>query len=83
LDKATAPVRELVVPFAGTVEENDSIVRALDIMMDHCVSLVPVMGEGKLKGLVQLSDIFSTIATLLFDVQDLEERGRLVKHYHW
>ena len=51
--------------------------------MDHCVSLLPVMGEGKLKGLVQLSDIFSTVATLLFDVQDIEERGRLVKHYHW
>jgi CBS-domain-containing membrane protein len=83
LDKATTPIRELVVPFAGTVAEDDSIVRALDIMMDHCVSLVPVMGEGKLKGLVQLSDIFSTVATLLFDVEDLEERSRLVKHYHW
>ena len=82
LDKATTPLRELVVPFAGTVAENDSIIRALDIMMDRCVSLVPVMGEGKLRGLVQLSDIFSTLATLLFDVQDLEERGRLVKHLH-
>src|SRR5208283_4022527 len=68
LEQATTPLRELVVPFAGTVAENDSVVRALDIMMDHCVSLVPVMGEGKLKGLVQLSDIFSTVATLLFDV---------------
>jgi CBS-domain-containing membrane protein len=83
LDKATTPLRELVVRFAGTVAENDSIIRALDIMMDHCVSLVPVMGEGKLKGLVQLSDIFSTVATLLFDVQDLEERDRLVKHFNW
>jgi CBS domain containing-hemolysin-like protein len=83
LDKATTPVRELVVAFAGTVEENDSILKALDIMMDHCVSLVPVIREGKFRGLVKLSDIFNAVAALLFDEQDPEERGRLVKHFHW
>jgi CBS domain-containing protein len=83
LDKATTPLRALVVRFAGTVEENDSILKALDIMMDYGVSLVPVMREGKLKGLIKLSDIFNTVAALLFDEQDQEERGRLVKHYHW
>jgi CBS domain-containing protein len=83
LDMATAPLRELVVPFAGKVEEDDSILKALEIMMDHGVSLVPVMGKGKLKGIINLSDIFNTVAALLFDEQDPEERGRLVKHYHW
>lgn len=77
------PLKEVVVPFAGTVAGNDSILKALDIMMDHRVSLVPVMGEGKAKGLIKLSDIFNTVAVLLFDEQDPEERGRLVKHYHW
>jgi CBS-domain-containing membrane protein len=83
LDKATTPVRELVVRFAGTVEENDGILKALDIMMDHGVSLVPVMREGKLKGLIKLSDIFNKVAALLFDEQDPDERDRLVKHFHW
>jgi CBS domain-containing protein len=83
LDKTTTRLRELVVRFAGTVEENDSILKALDIMMDHRVSLVPVMREGKLKGLIKLSGIFNTVAALLFDEQDMEERSRLVKHYHW
>jgi CBS domain containing-hemolysin-like protein len=83
LDKAIEPLRELVVPFAGKVEENDGILKALDIMMDHRVSLVPVMGEGKLKGLIKLSDIFNTVASLLFDEQDPEERSRIVKHFHW
>jgi CBS domain containing-hemolysin-like protein len=83
LDKATTRLRELVVPFAGTVADNDSILKALDIMMDHSVSLVPVIGEGKLKGIIKLSDIFNTVAALLFDEQDPEERNRLVKHYHW
>jgi CBS domain containing-hemolysin-like protein len=83
LDKATTPLRELVVPFAGTVGENDSILKALDIMMDHNVSLVPVMRDGKLKGLIKLSDIFNTVAALLFDERDPKERSRIVKHYHW
>jgi CBS domain-containing protein len=83
LDKATTRLRELVVRFAGTVEENDSILKALDIMTDHRVSLVPVMREGKLKGLIKLSDIFNTMASLLFDEQDPDERDRLVKHFHW
>lgn len=83
LDKATTPLRELVVPFAGTVAENDSILKALDIMMDHGVSLVPVMRDGKLKGLIKLSDIFNTVAALLFDEQDPDERDRLVQHFHW
>lgn len=83
LEKATMPVKELVVPFVGRVVENDSILKALDIMMDHWVSLVPVMGEGKLRGIIKLSDIFNTVAALLFDEQDPEERGRLVKRYHW
>lgn len=83
LDKATTPLRELVTPFVAVVEENDDILKALDIMMDNCVSLVPVMREGKLKGLIKLSDIFNTVAALLFDEPDPEERGRLVKHFHW
>lgn len=83
LDKATMPVSELAVPFAGTVEENDSILKALDIMTEHRVSLVPVMAQGKLKGLIKLSDIFSTVAGLLFDEQDPDERKRLQKHFQW
>jgi CBS-domain-containing membrane protein len=83
LDKATTQLRELVVRFAGSVEENDGILIALDIMMDHRVSLVPVMREGKVKGLIKLSDIFNTVAALLFDEQDPDERDRLVKHFHW
>jgi len=81
LDKATTPLRELVVPFAGTVAENDSILKALDIMMDHGVSLVPVVVNGKVQGMIKLSDIFNTVAALLFDEKDPEERQRLLRDY--
>jgi hypothetical protein len=49
--------------------------------MDHNVSQVPVMQEGKLQGIVKLSDIFNTVAALLFDEQDPDERNRLLRDY--
>jgi CBS-domain-containing membrane protein len=81
LPEASTKLRELVVPFAGVVHPDDSILKALDIMMDHNVSQVPVMEDGKLKGLVKLSDIFNTVAALLFDERDPDERGKLLRDY--
>jgi CBS-domain-containing membrane protein len=81
LTGATMRLQELVIPFAGTVQADDSILKALDIMMDHKVSQVPVMQQGKLQGIVKLSDIFNTVAALLFDEQDPEERNRLLRDY--
>ena len=81
LSAATTRLRELVRPFAGSVHPDDSILKALDIMMDHNVSQVPVMEGGKLQGMVKLSDIFNTVAALLFDEQDPEERHRLLRDY--
>jgi len=81
LGKAAMPVSELVVPFAGFVTPEDSILKALDIMMDHNVSMVPVMKGDKLEGLIKLPDIFNSVAALLFDEQDPEERQRLLRDY--
>jgi CBS domain-containing protein len=63
-------VKDLVVKFAGSVKGEDSILKALDIMMEHTVSIVPVMENGKLAGVVKLSDLFNEIAALLFDETD-------------
>ena len=81
LAEATTKLRELVVPFAGTGHPDDSILKALDIMMDHNVSQVPVMEDGKIQGMVKLSDIFNTVAEPLFDEKDPEERERLLRDY--
>lgn len=83
LDKATTLLKDLVTRFAATVEPEDSILKALDIMTDHGVSLVPVMKDGALRGIVKLSDVFNTVAALLFDERNPEERHRLLTHYHW
>jgi CBS-domain-containing membrane protein len=59
-DQPLPLVKDLVVPFAGVVRSGDSILKALEIMMEHTVSIVPVMKEGKLAGIIKLSDIFNT-----------------------
>jgi CBS domain-containing protein len=70
LGRAINPVEELVIPFPDKVRPDDSILVAIDIMTNHGVQIVPVMDDGKLKGLVKLSDIFDEVAALLFDVDE-------------
>lgn len=84
LGRAVNPVSDLVIPFPRTVEPEDSILEALDIMINQGVSVVPVVKESRLQGLIQLSDIFKTVASLLFDEEDRRERSWITKHmHHW
>ena len=82
LDKATTPIKDLVVRFEGFVTPQDSILKAIDIMMDKRISMLPVMDQGKIKGIVKLSDVFSTVAAVLFDEENPEERKKLVRRFH-
>ncbi|MBM3301435.1 MAG: CBS domain-containing protein [Deltaproteobacteria bacterium] len=81
LEEPTAVVNDLVVTFAGSVTPDDPILKALKIMMDHRVSLVPVMKDHKLYGIVKLSDIFNTVASLLFDKEIVSEREVLIRRF--
>jgi len=81
-EHAYPAVRELVVPFQGAVRQDDDILKALEIMMEHNISLVPVLNDGKLEGIVKLSDIFSTVAGLLLDKEGPEEKHRLLRDFH-
>lgn len=81
LGKAVRSIREIMIRFAGSVEANDSILKALDIMMDHDVSLVPVFSSGRFLGIIKLADIFNIVSALLFDEQDPAERSRLIEDF--
>ena len=73
LGRAINPISELVKEFPGHVTPDDNILEALDIMTNHGISLVPVMENGKLKGLIKLSDVFNTVAHVLFDEEKEDE----------
>ncbi len=80
LGRAVNPVAELVIPFPAAVSPEDGILQALDVMTNHGISLLPVMSKDKLMGLIKLSDIFNTVAHLLFDED--EEEGWFLKWLH-
>ena len=81
-DRQYPAVKELVVKFQGFVSREDSILKALEIMMEHNFSMVPVLNNGKLEGMVRLGDIFNTVAGLLLDKESPEEKHRLLRDYH-
>jgi signal-transduction protein with cAMP-binding, CBS, and nucleotidyltransferase domain len=82
LGKAETPVSQLVVPFPTSVEPEDSILKALDIMMDNGISLIPVMKNGKLLGMLQLADVFNKVAAILFDEEIPDDRGWIAHYVH-
>jgi CBS domain-containing protein len=75
-------IKDLAIPFVGAVHPEDGILKALDIMMEQNVSMVPVKRNGRLEGMIKLSDIFNIVAGLLFDEQDPEEKQRILRDYH-
>jgi CBS domain-containing protein len=82
LGKAVRPVSDIVIPFAATVDPDDSILKALDIMTNSGTSLLPVVKDGKLQGLIRLGDIFNKVAALLFDPEEPPERTWITRHLH-
>jgi CBS domain-containing protein len=83
LDEAAGPVSDLVIPFSDWLSPDDSILDALDIMTNKGLSLLPVMEDGKLMGLIKLSDIFNKVAAILFDEPESEERSWIAQYLHW
>jgi CBS domain-containing protein len=82
ISRATRPVSELVTPFAGAVEPKDPIIKALDVMMEHGISVVPVLENNKLQGVVKLADIFNTVASILFDKEIADQKEILMRRMH-
>lgn len=80
--RATRPLSELVTPFAGAVEPEDPIIKALDVMMEHGISVVAVMKDNKLQGVVKLADIFNTVAAILFDKEIIDQKEILMRRLH-
>ncbi|MFA6223059.1 MAG: CBS domain-containing protein [Desulfomonilaceae bacterium] len=80
--RATRPVSELVTPFAGAVEAEDPIIKALDVMMEHGISVVPVLENNKLQGVVKLADIFNAVAAILFDKEIIDQKEILMRRLH-
>jgi CBS domain-containing protein len=83
LGDALNPVQDLVIPFEESINPDQSILEALDIMTNRGISLLPVMKDDKFLGIIKLSDVFNKVAALLFDSDDRAQgKGWIWRHLH-
>ena len=63
--RAENRISEVTLPIEGTVDYNDHIVRIIYEMNKHDLSMLPVMHDEKVVGVVRSVDVFHQIAKLL------------------
>jgi CBS domain-containing protein len=59
------PVSEVMSPIQVTVNAGDSLPKALFLMIKKNVGLAPVLEEGKVAGMLRLSDLFGEVSRLV------------------
>jgi CBS-domain-containing membrane protein len=62
-DEAT--IGDVMIPIRATVDYNDHIVKIVYEMNKHDLSMLPVMRDGKVVGVVRSVDIFHQVAKVL------------------
>jgi CBS domain-containing protein len=62
---AEQPISEVMIPIEATVDYNDHIVRVIYEMNKHNLSLLPVLKDDKVVGVVRSVDVFHVVAEIL------------------
>jgi CBS domain-containing protein len=64
-EEAQKPVSEIMSPVKESVAPNESIIKAVYLMIEKKLSIVPVIEKGVVKGVVRLQEIFNELAALV------------------
>lgn len=64
-DQSQRPVSEVMSPIKITVNAEDPITKPLYLMIKETAGLIPVMQEGKVAGMLRLSDLFGQISKMV------------------
>jgi CBS-domain-containing membrane protein len=64
-EQSQRTVSEVMGPIRFTVNAADPITKPLYLMVKENVGLVPVMAEGKVAGMLRLSDLFAEISKIV------------------
>lgn len=59
------PVREIMIVQMATLGPNDPLAKAAGLMLKKRIGGVPVLQEGKLKGIITESDVFKALHAIL------------------
>jgi CBS domain-containing protein len=63
--RAERLVRDFMIPIKATIDYDDHIMKAISEMVDQNTSLLPVLKDGSVVGVVRSVDVLSEIARLL------------------
>ena len=66
-EEAEKPVSEIMSPIKETAQAEDSIIKAIYIMMEKDLILLPVLDKGAVVGVIRLNEIFNEIAKLVLN----------------
>jgi Mg/Co/Ni transporter MgtE len=64
-EEAQKPVSEIMSPVKDMVGPDESIIKAIYLMMEKNLTLLPVIDKGVVKGVIRLQEIFSELAVLV------------------
>ncbi len=65
---ADTPVRKVMLKVRGTIDANASVLEALKSIHQNKVTVLPVIQDGKLVGVVRDSDLFLRVAEIFAEV---------------
>ena len=64
-NRADRLVREFMIPIRATINHDDHIMKAMSEMVDQNISLLPVLEDDKIVGVVRSVDVLSEIALII------------------
>jgi CBS-domain-containing membrane protein len=64
-EEARKPVSEIMSPVKDTVGPEESIIKAIYLMMEKNLTILPVLEKGVVKGVIRLQEIFNELAVLV------------------
>jgi len=64
-ERAERPVSDIMLPITATVEHDDHILKIIYNMVDKNLSLIPVVKDKRIVGVVRSVDVFHEVAKLI------------------
>jgi CBS domain-containing protein len=64
-ERAERPISEVMSPIHVTVDVNDNVMKVVNDLVSHNVSVLPVLDKGKVVGVVRTVDVFHRICDII------------------
>lgn len=63
--QAERPISDVMQPIVATIGHEDHLMRAVSAFVEHDISLIPVLGDGKVVGVVRTVGVFNQLAKVI------------------